>query len=112
MHHGVAVMLFGLTLAATAYAAPKNTASAAEALPLPPIPPLAVPGYEAAPLPDSEARAPQDLTPQGIELVPRLYRRPATTTGLGYTPGSAFREPESERLNRLGPGFNLRVPLN
>ncbi len=80
-------------------------------LPLPPVPPKNRPAYEAAPMPDSDARAPEAVSPQGIEIVPRLYRRRQMQTGSGYTPGSEFQEPQSDSFNRLGPGINLRVPL-
>ena len=90
---------------------PDDASIAAQAMPVPPIPPQNRPAYEAAPLPNNEAHGPEASTPQGIELVPRLYHRRELHTGLGYTPGSEFRERESDSLNRLGPGLNLRVPL-
>lgn len=90
---------------------PEDRSNAAQAMPIPPIPPRDRPTYEAAPLPNNDARGPEASTPQGIELVPRLYHRRELHTGLGYTPGSEFRERESDGLNRLGPGLNLRVPL-
>ena len=75
------------------------------------MPPANKPAYEAAPMPNSAAQAPEAAAPQGIEVVPRLYRRRETQTGSGYTRGSEFRERDSENLGRVGPGINLRVPL-
>lgn len=115
MRRALALLVLAPCLVGLAHAEPvrkAEPAASSEILPLPPVPPFNRPAYEAAPLPDSDARAPQELVPQRIELVPRLYRRPETQTGLGYTPGSAFRERDSDRLNKLGPGFNLRVPIN
>ena len=80
-------------------------------MPVPPIPPQVRPAYEAAPLPNNDAREPEASTPQGIELVPRLYHRRELQNGLGYTRGSEFRERESDSLSRLSPGLNLKVPL-
>ena len=110
----VSLVLFSLMPFSLAHAAgPRQNAAAASfpALPLPPVPPANKPAYEAAPMPNSAAQAPEVAAPQGIEVVPRLYHRRETQTGSGYTRGSEFRERDSESFGRVGPGINLRVPL-
>ena len=80
----MAALLQGAADAATLR--PDDASIAAQAMPVPPIPPQNRPAYEAAPLPNNEAHGPEASTPQGIEVVPGCI------TGGNFTPAWATRE--------------------
>jgi hypothetical protein len=80
-------------------------------LPIPPIPPTALPTDEAAPMPDRNAEAPREIRKDRVELTPSLFRPKTFTQGDGYLPGSSFKESEQDRVLKPIPSLNLRVPL-
>lgn len=102
MNRAVALSMTGLLWIAAPLAA---------SLPVPPVPPVGSPAYDAAPVPDAGIRAPAEPEPSSIRVAPRLYSRETTRVyGDGYTRGSSFRENERERSS-MAPGFNLRMTL-
>lgn len=73
---------------------------------------LAVGGFTAAPLPDSEASAPvlRTLGPPQAQFSPGLFNAGRSTHGDGYVPGSTVEGNEQKRFHPA-PGFNMSVPL-
>ncbi len=89
-----------------------GAAPAHEELPVPPIPPTEHPAYNSAPIPNDNIRGPTEAEASSVRLAPSLFRREKDfTPGLGYTPGSAFKETEKERSIKPSPGLDVRVRL-
>jgi len=87
-------------------------ALAREELPVPPIPPADHPRYDTAPIPDDTLRAPVELDANSVRLAPSLYRQQKDfVPGLGYTPGSSFKEPDKTQLNKPAPSLDVRIRL-
>ena len=91
-------------LFATAAAAP------APSLPVPPIPPARPPMAQSAPIPDPDARGPQDRSSGGAQVNFTDFRLDRDNQSLGYAPGSQFQTTEDRRSIQT-PGLTLRVPL-
>ncbi len=89
-----------------------GAAPAHEDLPVPPIPPTEHPAYVSAPIPDDNIRGPAEAEASSVRLAPSLFRHEKNfTPGLGYTPGSSFKESEKERAIKPSPGLDVRVRL-
>ena len=89
-----------------------GAAQAREQLPVPPIPPDSLPAYSAAPIPDSDARGPAEAEASSVRLAPSLFRHEKNyNPGQGYTPGSAFKQNDREKLEKPMPGVDVRVSL-
>ncbi len=89
-----------------------GAAQAKEDLPVPPIPPGSIPTFSAAPIPDSDARGPAEAAASTVRLAPSLFRHEKDfNPGQGYTPGSAFKQNEREKLDKPMPGVDVRVSL-
>ena len=73
---------------------------------------LAVGGFTAAPLPDSEASAPvlRRKGPAQATFSPGLFHAGKLVRGDGYVPGSTVEGSEQKHFNPA-PGFNMSVPL-
>ncbi len=83
-----------------------------EPLPVPPIPPDALPATTPHRSPTTTRAAPRKPRTAASAWHPRLYRRDKTyTQGEGYMPGSSQRETEQERLNKPAPSLNLRMSI-
>lgn len=79
-------------------------------LPLPPQPPPNPPTDQAAPTPNSEARAPTETKEQGPEVTFRNFRRQWHDGSQGFTPGSQYQTSEDRKPIQT-PGLLVRVPL-
>jgi hypothetical protein len=84
--------------------------AAAEALPVPPIPPLRIPAGGDAPMPDLEATGPQPEAGDAASVSFKLYRATVFNTNLGFAPGSRFQDHE-ERKPFQTPGLAVSVPF-
>ena len=78
--------------------------------PIPPIPPVEPPAYQAAPMPDTERSAPALAAPRGTQIRPDFYSRRFYNGGQGYLPGSTI-EGEQEQRQLPVPELNLKMPL-
>jgi hypothetical protein len=85
-------------------------AAPAPSLPVPPIPPEHPPAAQAAPMPNPDARAPQDRSAGGTQVGLTDFRINRDNQSLGYTPGSQFQTNEDRRPIQT-PGLTVRVPL-
>lgn len=100
---------------ATMAASPRRSApvivSPDENFPLPPVPPVKPPAFQAAPVPDLDLSAPaQAERNRGPELSPDLFNQRAYNSGQGYIPGSTIERQQQQRQLPV-PGFNLKMPL-
>jgi len=100
---------------ATMAASPRRSSpvivSPDENFPLPPVPPVKPPAFQAAPVPDLDLSAPaQAERNSGPELSPDLFNQRAYNSGQGYIPGSTIERQQQQRQLPV-PGFNLKMPL-
>jgi hypothetical protein len=100
-------MGLALLLLATIAAAPAPTTPV---LPVPPIPPVHPPTAQSAPVPDPDARAPQDRSAGGAQVGFTDFRLNRDSQSMGYSPGSQFQTSEDRRTIQT-PGLTVRVPL-
>jgi hypothetical protein len=85
-------------------------AAPAPSLPVPPIPPEHPPTAQSAPIPNPDARAPQDRSAGGAQVGLTDFRLDRDNQSLGYSPGSQFQTSEDRRPIQT-PGLTVRVPL-
>jgi hypothetical protein len=95
------ILLMGL---ATAAAAPGPD------LPIPPIPPKRPPTDVAAPVPDSDVRAPLVIASEDPRVQIRNFRVDRYDQSRGFLPGSRYESSE-ERKGIQTPGLSVTVPL-
>ena len=93
-------------LLATAGAGP----APAPSLPVPPIPPEHPPMDQSAPIPNPDARAPQDTSSGGMQVSVTDFRLNHQDQSLGYARGQQFQDSEDRRVIQT-PGLTVRVPL-
>lgn len=99
----LAVLLsMGLLLAA---AGPANTE-----LPEPPLPPPHPPSSQAAPVPDTDARAPLAIASDDPRITLEMYRVQRYDASRGFAPGSKYESSEDRKAIQT-PGLAVRVPL-
>lgn len=79
-------------------------------LPVPPIPSAHPPVDQSAPVPNPDARTPQDTASGGTRVGVTDFRLRRQDQSLGYSPGSYFRTNEDRRVIQT-PGLTVRVPL-
>jgi hypothetical protein len=79
-------------------------------LPVPPIPPAHPPTAQSAPMPNPDARAPQENSSGGTQVSFTDFRLDRDRRSLGYSPGSQFQTSEDRRALQT-PGLTVRVPL-
>jgi hypothetical protein len=85
-------------------------AAPAPSLPVPPIPPEHPPMAQSAPIPNPDARAPQDASSGGMQVSVTDFRLNLQDQSLGYARGSQFQTSEDRRVIQT-PGLTVRVPL-
>ncbi len=85
-------------------------AAPAPSLPVPPIPPEHPPMDQSAPIPNPDARAPQDGSSGGTQVGLTDFRLDRQDQSLGYSRGSQFQTNEDRRVIQT-PGLTVRVPL-
>lgn len=106
-------------LAERAEAAPRRAAQSLDVspddaeFPLPPIPPLDVPAYSAAPMPNSAIGSYEDpaaAPSKGAKITPGFYHPKDYNIGEGYLSGSTVAG-EQERRAQPVPRLQLKMPL-
>jgi hypothetical protein len=85
-------------------------AAPAPSLPVPPVPPAHPPKDQSAPIPNVDARGPQDVAPVGPQVQVTDFRQRLQDASLGYSPGSHYQTSEDRRPIQT-PGLTVRVPL-
>ncbi len=85
------------------------SASVAQSLPIPPIPPLKPPSADLAPRPNRDILPPNDPA-DGVRVRPEVFSAVRPETSLGFTPGSRYQNSD-ERRPLQTPGLRMTVPL-
>lgn len=79
-------------------------------MPVPPIPPVARPLDEAAPIPDAGARPPRDVEARGTRVTVEDFRATPLNVSHGFAPGSRYQSGEDRKMVQT-PGLIIRMPL-
>jgi hypothetical protein len=86
-----------------------GSATLAEDLPVPPIPPERPPLAEIAPVPNADARGPVAVPSHSPSIDVRFYRADLHDPALGFAPGSRYQINEDRKP--LQTGVSVTVPL-
>ena len=84
--------------------------ASAEILPVPPVPPANPDVGDAAPVPNTDARAPVVPTSEAPSVDVRMYRAKTYDPSQGFTPGSRYQTTEDRKPIQT-PGLSISVPL-
>lgn len=99
-----------IIIAALVMAGTFSRMAAADALPVPPIPPFNAPADHAAPVPNIDARVPAAPYSAEPSVDVRLYRARTYDPSVGFVPGSRYQNSEDRKPIQT-PGFVVSVPL-
>jgi hypothetical protein len=87
-----------------------GSATMAEDLPVPPIPPERPPLADIAAVPNADARGPLAAVSSAPSVDVRFYRTDLHDPALGFAPGSRYQINEDRKLIQT-PGVTVTVPL-